>query len=156
MFSVFNSWQRQHERIMSIFNQMTLDAADRMQQEADRRNRRAEETREEMREESHDALIQQYGRVQFLEGECYRLSDELADYKDLATYWANCHEVYARMLDHMVEHWRASDAPDEDFEARRARKSAIFEQMRDVVMADETWPKRREERHLARIKSRRR
>ena len=156
MFSFFSQQQRQHERIMSIFNQMTLDAADRMQQEADRRNRRAEETREEMVEERHDALIQQYGKVQFLEGECYRLSDELADYKDLANYWANCYEVSKQMLDHMVEHWHASDAPDEDFEARRARKSAIFEQMRDAAMADETWPKRREEHHLARIKSRRR
>ncbi|WP_395119855.1 hypothetical protein ACFCQI_02790 [Rhodanobacter sp. FW102-FHT14D06] len=156
MFSFFDSWQRQHDRIMSIFNQMTLDAADRMQQEADRRNRRAEETREEMREETHDNLMQQYGKVQFLEGECYRLNEELAAHKDLANYWANCYEVYARMLDHIVQHWHASDAPDEDFEARRARKSAIFEQMRDVVMADETWPKRREERHLARIKSRRR
>lgn len=156
MFSFFSSWQRQHERIMSIFNQMTLDAADRMQQEATRRNRRAEETREEMVEEQHDALMQQYGKVQFLEGECYRLNDELATYKDLANYWANCYEVYARMLDHMVEHWHASDATGEDLEARRARKSAIFEQMRDAAMADETWPKRREERHLARIKQHRR
>lgn len=156
MFSVFNSWQRQHERIMSIFNRMMLDSADRMQQEADRRNRRAEETREEIVEERHDALIQQYGKVQFLEGECYRLSDEAADYKHLANYWANSYEVASRVLNHMVEHWSATDAPNEDLDARRARKNALWEQMCEAAMADETWPARREERHQARIKSRRR
>ena len=101
MFSFFNR-QRQHERTMSTLNQITLDAAERMQQDADRANRRAENAREEMHEESHDSLMKLYGKAHFFEGECYRLRDELADYKDLAVYWINSYEACLRTLDHLV------------------------------------------------------
>lgn len=156
MFSFFGQWQRQHDRTMSIYNRMTLDAADRMQEEADRRNRRAEETREEMREESHDTLMKLYGKVHFFEGECYRLNDEIADYKNLANYWANSYEVYRLVLNHIVENWAPIEAPGEHREARGVRLNAIQDEIREALFTDQKWPKRREERHLARIKSRRR
>lgn len=154
MFSFFNR-QRQHERIMSTLNQVTLDAAERMQQDADRANQRAENAREEMHEESHDSLMKLYGKAHFFEGECYRLRDELADYKDLARHWGDGYEYLRRTLDQLVENWRPVDALDEDLDARKARVKALREEVWNALAADEGWPARREEKHQARIKQRR-
>ena len=155
MFSFFSSRQRQHERTLATLNQITLDAAARMQQDADRANRRAENAREEMHEESHNSLMKLYGKAHFFEGECYRLRDELADYKDLAAYWSNSFESCLRAFDLIVEQWHADAAPGEDIEAKRARLKAIRQQAREAVIADESWAARREEKHQARIKQRR-
>jgi len=152
MFSFFN---RQHERTLATLNQITLDAAERMQQDADRANRRAENAREELAEEQHSNHMKHFWEAKFLEGECYRLSDELADYKDLARHWGDGYEYLRRTLDQLVENWRPVDSPDEDLEARKARVKAMREDIWKALVADEKWPARREEKHQARIKQRR-
>lgn len=154
MFSFFNR-QRQHERVMATLNQNVMDAAERMQQDAERSNQRAENAREEMHEESHNSLMKLYGKSHFFEGECYRLRDELADYKDLAAYWINSYEACLRAFDLIVEQWHADAAPGEDIEAKRARLKAIRQRAREAMGADESWPARREEKHQTRIKQRR-
>lgn len=155
MFSFFSSRQRQHQRTLATLNQITLDAAARMQQDAERSNRRAENAREEMHEESHNSLMKLYGKAHFFEGECYRLRDELADYKDLARHWTDGCEYLRRTLDQVVETWRPVDALDEDLEARKARVKAMQDEIWKALLADQKWPARREEKHQARIKQRR-
>ena len=155
MFSFFSSRQRQHERTLATLNKITMDAAERMQQEADRANRRAENAREEMAEEQHSSYMRKVGEVQFLESEYYRLSAELADYKDLAAYWSNSYERARRTANFLVENWCPAEAPDEDLDARQARLKAIHDASWEAMLADEGWPARREKRDQNRIKQRR-
>ena len=154
MFSFFNR-QRQHQRIMSTLNQVTLDAAERMQQDAERSNRRAENAREDLAEDQHSSYMRKVGEAQFLESECYRLSAELADYKALAEYWSNSYERARRTVNVLVENWRPAEAPEEDIDARQARLKAIHQASWEAILADEGWPARREAKNQARIKARR-
>ena len=155
MFSFFSSRQRQHQRTLATLNQITVDAAERMQQDADRANRRAENAREEMAEDQHSSYMKKVGEVQFLEGEYYRLTAELANYRDLADYWSNSYERARRTVNVLVENWCPSEAPNEDLDARQSRLKAIHQASWEAILADEGWPARREAKHKARIKERR-
>lgn len=157
MFSFFSSRQRQHQRTLATLNQITLDAAERLQQEADRANRRAENAREEMAEDQHSSYMRAVAENAVLREKLAERDQELLEQKDLVAYWANGNESYRRTIQHLCQFW----APQENSldtvsrEANLAQVQNLVHQKTNEIVEDPEWPDKLNRINSARVKKRR-
>ena len=155
MFSFFSSRQRQHQRTMATLNQITLDAAERMQQDADRANRRAENAREEMAEDQHSSYMRAVAENAVLREVLAKRDQELLEQRDLVAYWANGNEVYRRTIQHLCQFWAPQESPQSSEQTRADQVNTLVQSKTDEVLSDQTWVTTRNNKNEARVAKRR-